>query len=79
MFKREKNVISPTIDSDSLLVDWKLTRGEKKKRIEEKKAALAAKFFAPRVISYAIHDNIFHGKFKCTVQVETLENRQIEA
>ena len=28
----------------------------KKKRIEEKKAALAAKFFVPRV-SYAIHDN----------------------
>ena len=78
MFKREKDVISPTIDSDSLLVDCKLTRGEKKKRNEEKKAALAAKFFAP-CVSYAIHDNIFHRKFKCTVQVETLENRQIEA
>ena len=32
MLKREKDVISPTIDSDSLLVDCKLTHGEKKKR-----------------------------------------------
>ena len=30
---------------ESLLVDWKQMRGKKEKRIEEKKAALAAKFF----------------------------------
>ena len=42
----KEQVLGICCSIDFLLVDWKLTRGEREKSIKEKKFALVAKFFA---------------------------------